>query len=45
MRLDTVWEQSVDLRPREIVLGTTVEHKEHLTGELDGARLSIVSFH
>ena len=37
--LETSWEQNVIVKPRKTVLGTVVEHKEHLTGETDNAAL------
>ena len=38
------WEQSVIVKSRKTVLGTVVEHKEHLTCETDNATLRAVSF-
>lgn len=39
MGLETSWEQNVIVKPRKTVLGTVVEHKEHLIGEVDTATL------
>jgi len=38
------WEQSVIVKSHKTVLGTVVEHEEHLTGETDKVTLRAVSF-